>query len=147
MFLQQPHQQYSHTSCQHANGNAMLTYTDPLAFVPKQMVKKAKVDKLAKSGHYWGEGGIGCTRIATDWTHRGGFLLALVRAPEDVEGAGVGVALVDVHHPQVDVQAARAPGNGSEFEIIQCSIAAVVNFIHQAISCVLSCQLSPNPLF
>ena len=27
MFLQQPHQQYSHTSCQYVNTNALLTYT------------------------------------------------------------------------------------------------------------------------
>ena len=41
--------------------------------------------------------------------YRGCFLLALVRAPEDVERAAVDMALVDVHAPQVDVNAAGAP--------------------------------------
>ena len=57
MFLQQPHQQYSHTSCQHANGNAMLTYTDPLAFVPKQMEKKQKWTNWPNQGIIGGRGG------------------------------------------------------------------------------------------
>ena len=43
--------------------------------------------------------------------HLSRLLLALVGAAEDVEGAGVGVALVDVDHPQVDVQPARSPGD------------------------------------
>ena len=34
-----------------------------------------------------------------DVTYGGGFFLALVCAAEDVETAGVGVALVDVDHP------------------------------------------------
>ena len=36
------------------------------------------------------------------------FFLALVSSTEDVERAGVGVALINVHHPQVNVKAAGA---------------------------------------
>jgi hypothetical protein len=46
--------------------------------------------------------------------YRGGLLLALVRAPEYVEGAAVHVTLVDVHSAQVNVNAARAPANKLE---------------------------------
>lgn len=41
--------------------------------------------------------------------YRGRLLLALVRPAEDVEGAGVGVTLIDVHHPEVNVKATRPP--------------------------------------
>ena len=41
--------------------------------------------------------------------YRSCFFLALVCAPENVKGAGVCVALVNVHHPEVNIQAACPP--------------------------------------
>ena len=41
--------------------------------------------------------------------YRGSFLFTLVCAPEYVEGAGVSVALVDVHHPEVNIQSTGSP--------------------------------------
>ena len=41
--------------------------------------------------------------------YRSCFLFTLVSAPENVEGACVCVALVDVHYPEVNIQATCSP--------------------------------------
>lgn len=41
--------------------------------------------------------------------YRGRFLFTLVCAPENIEGAGVCVALVDVNYPEVNIQSTCSP--------------------------------------
>ena len=57
---------------------------------------------------------VGCILNNNQWQmshniYRGRFLFTLVCAPENIEGAGVCVALVDVHYPEVNIQSTCSP--------------------------------------
>ena len=53
--------------------------------------------------------------------YRGSFLFTLVCAPENVEGAGVRVALVDVHHPEVNIQSTGSPAMQCQHDLAHLS--------------------------